>query len=109
MRHPRDDYNEMIPRFRPRDTAWVRSLAPSFARMLLMWVFVVSSLMSRCAEIVLFTHPEATNLRTSSSRVVNAASAVCFAISAATSAWTRFSPPIYDSNGIQYLRTNQAL
>ena len=29
-------YGNRIPRFRPRDTAWVRSLAPSFARTFLM-------------------------------------------------------------------------
>ena len=35
----------MIPRFSPMVTAWVRSLAPSLARMFLTWPFTVSSVM----------------------------------------------------------------
>ena len=33
----------IIPRFRPMVTAWVRSFAPSFARMFLTWPLTVSS------------------------------------------------------------------
>ncbi len=38
-------YSSMIPRFRARVTAWVRSLAPSLERMLLTCVLTVSSVM----------------------------------------------------------------
>src|SRR5258707_15666485 len=47
----------MMPRFSPIVTAWVRSLAPSLARMFLMWPFTVSSVMESCAAISLLAFP----------------------------------------------------
>ena len=51
---PGAGYSEMIPRFSPSETACVRSLAPSFAKIFLIWVLVVSPLMDSCVEISLF-------------------------------------------------------
>jgi hypothetical protein len=39
----RGTYNSMIPRFSAMVTACVRSFAPSFARIFLMWLLTVSS------------------------------------------------------------------
>ena len=47
----------MIPRFSPMVTAWVRSLAPSLARMFFTWPFTVSSLMESWAAISLLAFP----------------------------------------------------
>lgn len=57
-------YTSMIPRLMPIVTAWVRSLAPSLARMFLTWPFTVSSVIASCAPISLFAFPPEIRPRT---------------------------------------------
>ena len=61
----------MIPRFNAIVTAWVRSLAPSLARMFLTWLLTVTSVSDSCAPISLLALPAATKRRTSISRGVS--------------------------------------
>lgn len=51
--------NSMIPRLSPIIAEWVRSLAPSFERMLRTRPFTVSSLIESCAAISLLAFPSA--------------------------------------------------
>jgi hypothetical protein len=43
----------MMPRFKAMVTAWVRSFAPSFESILLMWALTVSSEMARWSATIL--------------------------------------------------------
>ena len=52
----------MIPRFSPRVTAWVRSLAPSLERMLFTWPLTVSSVIERSLATNLLAFPAAAAL-----------------------------------------------
>src|SRR4029450_7040184 len=51
------DHNSLRPRLSPLNTAWVRSLASSFERMLLTWLLIASSVAERCAAISLLEFP----------------------------------------------------
>jgi hypothetical protein len=67
----RDDYSSIMPRLRPTIAACVRSLASSFARMLLTRPFTVSSLMASWSAICLFALPSAIRRNTTTSAGVS--------------------------------------
>src|SRR4029450_9818090 len=70
-------YSWMIPLFRPMIAACVRSLASSFARMLLTRPLTVCSVTPRSPAISLFAFPAAMRRNTASSAGVSVSSLTC--------------------------------